>query len=166
MRWCLILALTGWISAAPIFLVAQDAPTDRDLRRLHTELREHATGLLLRFGDTFYALGGLLTVDGDYEEFATDSWPSLDAPPAEWQDSLVASFRRSNRPVRAVAILIDLGRAGGPEPVTTAGYFHGETRTTCAEIEVPYTVLQDGSIRWEKRMTRSCRRLLLPITAP
>ncbi len=144
-------------------VAAQSDPLEPDLRALHLSLRDHAGALLQRYGVTFYALGGLILPDGSAEEFATDQWPDLQAPASVWQDSLVASFRRSGRPVRAVAMLLDIWPPDGTEPApeATVARFHGETATACAEFEDPYAVQDDGSVRWGTPAVRPCTRLLL-----
>ena len=99
-------------------------------------------------------------MEGQYEAFATDSWPDLQAPPSEWDDSLVASFLRSGRPVQAVAILVDLGRASDEPPITKS-VFHGETATICHEFEDPFEWLPDGHVAWGPTASRPCTRRLL-----
>jgi hypothetical protein len=140
-------------------LSAQRLTPEPDLQTLHDRLRAHAAALLRRYGDTFYALGAYLTPDGEYQEFATDDWPSLDAPPIAWRDSLVASFGRARHPARAVAILFDLGRRAAPVRAKTAVLFHGETTKTSQTLEESYGWRQDGRIRWARPVVRACRRL-------
>jgi hypothetical protein len=140
-------------------LSAQRLTPEPDLETLHDRLRAHAAAVLQRYGDTFYALGAYLTPDGKYQEFATDRWPSLDAPPTAWRDSLVASFGRARHPARAVAILLDLGRPPVPAPAKTAVLFHGETTKTCRALEESYGWRKDGRLRWARPVVRACQRL-------
>jgi hypothetical protein len=159
MRFQLFVVLSFSVVAP---LASQSAPVGTDLQQVHDQLRAQATALLERYGDTFYGLGGLLTTDGEYEEFATDHWPDLQAAPSEWEDSLIAAFVRSARPVRAAAILIDMGRPTDEPPVATVAIFHGETPAACQELREPFEWLADGHIAWGQSVMRPCEHRLLP----
>jgi hypothetical protein len=152
----MILACTTPVSATR----AQVAGTAEDLHRLRTALQQHALELLQRDGVTFYALAALVGPDGSVEEFTPDHWPDLEAPPPEWQDSLVQAFHRMHRPARAVAMLVDWGIVPDTLPRDTFAIFHGETGTLCQESREPITGMGigGGSMGWGEPGGQPCRR--------
>jgi hypothetical protein len=135
-------------------------PLEPDLARLRSALIDHATALLERFGDTFYALGAYIDKDGTVQEITPYQWPELNAPPPDWGDSLVSSFHQAGIESRAAAILVDLGRSSHEPQTSIAGaMFHGETSAgTCHEQSEPFDWRDDGHITWRRPVSRTCSR--------
>jgi hypothetical protein len=143
--------LTLLISSRPI---AAQAPPSLD-----SLLRDQAGALVERFGDTFYALGWIVTVDGQSEPTTANQWPPLDAPPDDWEDSLVATLRGERARLRAAAYLVDRYRLLDSTRVdSTYAIFHFEAAGgRCVEQRRHYTITDAGRVRWDDAVALPCR---------
>jgi hypothetical protein len=168
-----IVSLTRWRSMAlagalwlgsPNAAATQDVGVAADHARLETLLLEQASGLLERFGDTFYALGLYLGESGEPSGVSAREWPAFSAPPQEWADSLVAGMEQYRLLMRSAAYLMDEWRPVDPAgEARTSSVLHFETPAgVCLEQRWRFSSDADDRVTWTPEERLPCERRIWP----
>lgn len=148
----------GWTMRITGVAASQIPVAPPEHEELEALLLEQAGALLERFGDTFYALGLYLDADGEPLGVSARAWPSFDAPPEEWADSLVAGMGEYRPDMHSAAYLLDEWRTVDPvREDSTFAVFHFETPTgLCLETNWRYAWSADGHTVWTPEERRIC----------
>jgi len=145
--------------ASPSWLFAQASTERSDQLRLDSLLPERAASVLARYNDTFYVLGLAVSQEGRLIGLATRHWPSLDATPDEWRDSLLVAMHEILPRLRAAAYLSDRWRQSDSRRAdSTFAVFHFETPSgVCVETRRQYRLTSSGRPEWAPPVRLACR---------
>jgi hypothetical protein len=125
---------------------------------MDSALYRQATAVLERYGTTFYALGVYRDSAGVLSQFTPESWPHLDAPPRQWEDSLRHALLRLPAGAQVAAYLIDDTRPmADAEPASgSARRWVGRRGGACQAVTRTFEWDAGGRVHWGRPVAAPC----------